>query len=309
MSTGTCIAQFLDTVYPVVDQGGACGMPFLDLAKAFDTVSHEVLLWKLKNLGFKSSTVNWYRSYLSDRSQVTTVDDATSSVRQINCGAPQDSILGPLLFICYINDLSRNCINCITFVYADDTALLVHGNDKNDIEWKLEADLCHLSGWFKQNKLCLNSSKTNCMLMSGKCSAHRNESLSVHLEGEKIDNVQVMKYLGLQIDYHLTFESHINAVCGKIAARTGLLWRIRNFIPMNVAMTLYTSLIYPHLLYANFALDGTTNNLKNRLQVQQNNGLRAVLKRDYLYSSVQLYVEAKTDRVTASMKKSLCNIV
>ncbi len=170
-------------------------------------------------------------------------------------------------------------------------------------------DLVHLSGWFKQNKLCLNSSKTKCMLMTGKHSSYRNDVLSVRLVGEEIEHVSVMQYLGVKIDNHLTFEAHINVVCGKLAARTGLLWRIRNFIPLALAMTLYQSLIYPHLLYANFALDGATTGLKNRLQVQQNNALRAVLKKDYMHSSSQSFAEAEKDRVTVTMKKSLCNIV
>ena len=129
------------------------------------------------------------------------------------------------------------------------------------------------------------------------------------LEGEAIEHVCVMKYLGVKIDNHLSFEAHINQVCGKLAVRTGLLWRIRHFIPMALAMSLYQSLIYPHLLYANFALDGATASLKNWLQVQQNNALRAVLKRDYMHSSAQLYVDAAKDKVTVTMKKSLCNIV
>ena len=200
-------------------------------------------------------------------------------------------------------------MHSLPFVYADDTALLVRGSNKSEIEKKLELDLQHLSGWFMQNKLCLHSSKTKCMLISGKRSVHRNETLSVHLDEELIENVSVMKYLGVKIDNHLSFEANINVVCGKLAARTGLLWRIRNFIPLQLAMTLYTSLIYPHLLYANFVLDGTTLGLKNQLQVQQNNALRAVLKWDYMHSSAQLYAEAETDQVTTTMKKSLCNIV
>ncbi len=117
-------------------------------------------------------------------------------------------------------------------------------------------DLVYLSGWFKENKLCLNSDKTKSMLISGKRSTYRNDVLSVKLNGEIIENVNVMKYLGVKIDNHLTFEAHINTVCGKVAARNSLLWRIRNFISLALALTLYQSLIYPHLLYANFALDG-----------------------------------------------------
>ncbi len=138
-STGTCLAEFLDNIYRGIDQGGSCGVLFLDLAKAFDTVSHDVLLLKLKNIGFRMSPVNWFRSYLSNRRQVTTVGEAVSPELQINCGVPQGSILGPLLFIIYINDISRNCVFTTPYIYADDTALLVHGSNKQDIESKLQS--------------------------------------------------------------------------------------------------------------------------------------------------------------------------
>ena len=147
------------------------------------------------------------------------------------------------------------------------------------------------------------------MLICGKRSKHRHESLSVSLNGEAIECVAGMKYLGLQIDKHLSFESHINMVCGKLSARPGLLWRIGSFIPQTLAKSLYLSLIYPHLLYRNFALDGASQTLKQRLQVQQNKAMRAVLKHDYLYPSAQLYIEARVDKVSVTIKKSLCNIV
>ena len=257
-------------------------MLFLDLAKAFDSVSHDILLRKLRNLGFRTSTVNWFESYLSERKQVTVVDDEVSDVRQINCGVPQGSILGPLLFICYINDLARNCLLSTPFIYADDTALLVHGNNAREIEAKLGMDLKGISSWFHRNKLSLNSQKTKSMLFCGNRSTMKHETLSISVNNTPIENVDEMKYLGMTLDRHLSFDKHVNKVCGKVASRTGLLWRICGFIDFELAKTIYMSLIYPHFLYGNFLLDGTTMVVKHKLRVAQNNALRAVLKVEYI---------------------------
>ncbi len=131
------------------------GVLFLDLDKAFNTVCHEILLCKLKNIGFRRSSLTWFESYLSGRNQVTVVGDSVSSQLPVKCGVPQGSILGPLLFICYINDISRNCIYTVPYIYADDTALVVRGVNKNDVEWKLQYDINNLKNWFCYNKLSI----------------------------------------------------------------------------------------------------------------------------------------------------------
>ena len=120
-------------------------MVSLDLAKAFDTVDHDILLEKLKCIGFRYSATSWFRSYLTDRYQQTCIEDCLSSPRHVKCGVPQGSILGPLLFICYINDLQYMCGNSKPYLYADDSALVYVGNTPNDVEINLQSDLNSLS--------------------------------------------------------------------------------------------------------------------------------------------------------------------
>ena len=128
-STGTCLVDFLHQIYSEVNEGGVCGLLFLDLSKAFDTVDHNVIRLKLKSLGIKETSVSWFVSYLSDRSQYTVVDGTSSGVERVSTGVPQGSILGPLLFTCYINDLPKYSGDVEPFLYADDTALLAKGKD------------------------------------------------------------------------------------------------------------------------------------------------------------------------------------
>ncbi len=237
------------------------------------------------------------------------VDDVLSSKVNIECGVPQGSILGPLLFIVYINDIARNCIDTILFIYADDTALVAFGSSKEELEFKLQNDLVHLGCWFNNNKLSLNITKTKSMLLCGSRSKLKHESLALNLNDVVIECVNDMKYLGVIIDRHLTFTSHINKLCGKISSKIGLLWRVRSFIDDGLAMKLYNSLIYPHFLYCNFILDGTSKTNKNKLQIQHNNALRAVLRADYDIPTAKLYSDARVDNIETCMKKTTCKIV
>ena len=131
-STGTCIVDLLHNIYEMVDGGGACGVLFLDLSKAFDTVDHSVVRTKFKALGIKESSISWFAS--SDRVQCTCVYGVLSDTEHTGSGVPQGSILGPLLFVCYIKDMPKYCNKLRPFIYADNTALLTSGNDLNSIQ-------------------------------------------------------------------------------------------------------------------------------------------------------------------------------
>ena len=139
-STGTCIIDFLHHIYSEIDGGGACGVLFLDLSKAFDTVDHKIIKIKLKSLGIKESSLNWFVSYLEDRDQCTYIDGHLSDPMPTNSGVPQGSILGPLLFVCYINDLPKYCTEMRPYLFADDTALVIADDSLERIQLKLQRD-------------------------------------------------------------------------------------------------------------------------------------------------------------------------
>ena len=133
--------------------------------------------------------------------------------------------------------------------------------------------------------------------------------MSLMLNGSELTQVNKIKYLGLHIDCHLTFEDHVSNMCGKISSRTKLMWRIRNFIPQSLALTLYKSLIAPHFMYYSFILDGINESLKNKLQCHQNAALRAAKNVDMSYSTTRLLTELKVDSVCTEMRKSSCKMV
>ncbi len=279
-STTTCLADFLDNIYQEIDEGVACGAIYLDLSKAFDTVDHHILLLKLRYLGFQHGVISWFRSNLSNRMQCTKVNGVLSDKAQMNSGVPQGSILGPLLFICYINDLPCHLTDSATFIYADDTAILVKGKSVDQIDNMLNSEFKKVTNWFNANRLSVNRKKTNVMLFCGSRSKHRNSKLNIRLNAdddeEVLDQVPHAKYLGVELDEHLSFENHVNKLCSKVSARTGILWRMRSFISEGLAKELYNSLIHPHFGYADIIYDACNWTCKNKLQVHQNAALRAI---------------------------------
>ena len=158
-STDTYLLHLTDYIKGEIDQGKFCGMVLLDLQKAFDTVNHGILLFKLQSMGFNVNSVKWMCSYLTGREQIVDVNGTVSPPSKITCGVPQGSILGPMLFLLYVNDM-KSAVGCKLLLYADDSALIVSDNCVNNIENVLSGELHNISKWLVDNKLSLHLGKT-----------------------------------------------------------------------------------------------------------------------------------------------------
>ena len=151
-----------------MDKGLINGVLFLDLKKAFDTVNHKILLTKLEMYGIRGCSLEWFRSYFMNRKQVCAINGKLSEEKQINCGVPQGSNLGPFLFLLYINDLP-NCLETTNArLFADDTNLLATGLNTVEVEAKLNHDLLNVDQWLKANRLTLNEGKTEFMIIDSR---------------------------------------------------------------------------------------------------------------------------------------------
>ncbi len=305
-STGACLADFLDEIYEEIDGGGSCGVLFLDLAKAFDTVDHRILELKLQALGFKASAVSWFSSYLTGCEQVTKIGDVFSSKKPISCSVPQGSILGPFLFLCYVNDLTVNLLHANCFLFADDTALIVRGRDPDRIERELNHELANISKWFDANKLAMNLKKMKVMHFRHCRNLRSNRDLHISLNNEIVESVHHFKYLGVILDVHLSFETHIEKLCSKINSRNGILKRMRNFISKELAIDLYRSLIEPHFRYCDYIYTGCSLTNSRKLQVAQNNSLRAIARADNYYQTELLNRELGIEWLDVQASKSIC---
>ena len=255
---------------------------FLDLKKAFDTVSHKILLMKLKKLGITGKALEWFTSYLSGRSQFTEVSGCKSPELTIDISVLQGSILGPILFLCFINDLHL-ATWLLTLLFADDTAVIASGANLDTLIPMVNLEIQKIANWFRSNKMSVNVSKTKYILFRprGQKILHNldengiiynsneiggNDDKSkifklgrIHNEHANI-NERTYKFLGVHLDEYLSFDTHCTIICNKLARSNFIISRVKNILPVKTLKTLYFSLIHPHLLYCLPIFSCTTQN-------------------------------------------------
>ena len=190
---------------------------FLDLKRAFETIDRKILLDKLRGYGVREEEQKWFNSYLSNRTQKTSVNGVLSNSVETVYGVPQGSILGALLFIIYINDIKEVIIHSQIVLFADDALIFISGKNAEDCTKHLQEDLKRISEWLKANKLKLNVAKSKCMALK------YNIDLNLEIDNEKIEQVQIIKYLGIVIDSKLKFNMHIDYLVKKILKKMDFL--------------------------------------------------------------------------------------
>ena len=246
-TTTQAVLDVITHIYDNIYSNNHSSVLTLDLKKAFDTVNHNILLHKLEHHGIRGLGNKLLRSCLSNRSQAVSVNGKMSSFKPITCGVPQGSILGPLLFLIYINDLLNALLNQPR-LYADDTCLLVSSPNIEDLNVKSKTELHNCKIWMDLNKLSLNMNKTYSLLINP--TVHHSSSDAIaffNIDG--IQHVNVIKYLGIEIDSQLNFKSHIDTVQSKIAKGVRILFKLNKILTSNALLLLYYALVYPHLTY------------------------------------------------------------
>ena len=247
---------------------------FLDFSKAFDTVDHAILLQKLCHYGIRGNALKWFTSYLSNHRQYVTYKGVASVMKGISYGVPQGSILGPFLFLIYINDLCSMCKYTTPILFADDTNLFCRSPDIKTMESNINNELTEISLWLKVYKLSLNIKKIHYMVFSKK-KTPRNE-LRLQIDGEAINEVYKTKFLGVIIDNKLNWKDHISYICGNIARGIGKIIKASNFLNKNGLMALYYSFVYPYLIYCNHIWGSTYKTNLRRLVILQNKVVRII---------------------------------
>ena len=247
---------------------------FLDFSKAFDTVNHSILLNKLHHYGIRGSALDWFRSYLSNRQQFVTYNGVSSGTKVLKCGVPQGSILGPLLFLIYINDLANTCKHTMPIFFADVSNLFINGKDVSKIEQELNEELSNIASWLKINKLSLDVNKTQFMIFSRK--QNQIENIVIRIEGQIIERVTQTKFLGVIINEKLTWRNHVNHISTKIAKGIGILIKARFCLNKETLVSLYHTFIYPYLTYCNSVWGYSFLYNLNRLHSLQKKAVRII---------------------------------
>ena len=225
----------------------SCGV-FVDLEKAFDTVNHKILISKLKHYGFQDKTLSWLTSYLSNRTHKVTLNGEISDPKPVTCGVPQGSILGPLLFLIYINDMNKAIQNSQVYHFADDTNLLFSHKNEKTLKKIANKDLQNLYEWLCANRLSLNVAKTEFMIFRPPHKQLTNRVV-LKLNRTKIFESTKIKYLGIILDSRLTWKEHINELSKKLNRSMGMLFKTRDFCPPSILKNLYHSIFNSHVNY------------------------------------------------------------
>ena len=225
-----------------------CGI-FIDLKKAFDTVNHEILITKMEHYGIRGVILKWFASYLSERKQFVYHNGETSSLKTISCGVPQGSVLGPLLFLLYVNDLPNISSKLIFYLFADDTNIYFECDDLKELEETINHELRQLKVWLNANRLALNVKKTNFVIFRTK-SKPMNHNVTLKFGKKAITQKDHIKYLGVNLDENLDWSNHVAEISKKVSRGIGVMYRIRRYVDLSILKSIYYSLIYSHLLYA-----------------------------------------------------------
>ena len=267
-STSHVLINITENIRKTLDDGNiGCGV-FADLQKAFDTVDHQTLLAKLNHYGIRGVLNGWFKSYLSNRHQYVSINGYESGLAAINCGVPQGSVLGPLLFLLYINDLNQAIKFCKVHHFADDTNLLCLSNSIKKLNKQVNADLKHLVNWLNANKISLNVKKTEMVIFKSKQKKLEGD-LKIKLCGKRLYPTESVKYLGVKIDANLTWQHHVNDLSIKLNRANALLFKIRKYVSPKILRSIYFAIFDSHLSYCCLVWAQNFSSIKRILILQK----------------------------------------
>ena len=247
---------------------------FIDYSRAFDTIDHNIMISKLLGYGFDDISINLMRSYLASRTQRVNLRGAKSTYHPLAYGVPQGSILGPLLFIIYTNDLFGKWVSEDSlYMYADDTLIMSKGTTETEAVEKSQSRLDMLTSWCKQNKLTINISKTKHM-----CITNRKSTLTqqIQIDGVNLTNVDNFEYLGIKIDNKLKMNVHIDNIFKKVSTKIYTFSIIRRFLTQKTALLVYKVMILPHFDYIDFIIDSATKENTEKLECLHKRAVRKI---------------------------------
>lgn len=281
---------------------------FLDLAKAFDTVDHDLLLNIMSRMGIRGLPLKLFKNYLSERDQVVRVDGAQSSILQMKTGVPQGTILGPVLFLLYTNHFieSKNIKGHIT-AYADDTAILFKADTWENLFKLAEGELKKIKQYLETSLLSLNISKTKFITFT--LTDHdqpSGNSLPIHTSScndatmcncSRINKTTCIKYLGLILDQHLRWKEHVTYIVSRLKKLTYKFYQLRDVLGYKNLRVVYGALAESLIKYCILVWGGVYQEHVKNLNVIQNTLLKILFKRKRLYSTESLYTGLKVMNV------------
>jgi len=310
-SCQTALTSMVDSWASDIDSNKLVGILLIDLRKAFDLVNHNILLTKLKLYKCSDHCVSLFSSYLSDRLQQTQFQNHLSNHADLSVGVPQGSILGPLLFLLYVNDLHLISNTSTFHMFADDSTFCTSSSDIHVIEKNLESDLSNISKWCAQNQMSLHLGKTKSMLLTTRQKrAHLpNGTLSVNFSGTNVECVSSHKVLGVVVNENLCWKEHCHVICTKVQKSLFLLRKLKNVLPKSAKLQFYNSFILPHLDYCSTIWFNDHTDVTKPLNILQKRAMRLILNLPFDTPSSQLYKALNWMSIDYRCKFNICTSV
>jgi hypothetical protein len=268
-STVTQLIEIYDQFCKAVSKGKDIRVVFLDISKAFDRVWHEGLIYKLEGHGIRGKLLKWLVSYLQDRQQRVIINGSKSEWASIKAGVPQGSVLGPLLFLIFINDITHVIKHCKIRLFADDTCLYIEVDEPEQAATSLNADLAEIQKWANKWLITFSPPKTEDLIISNKKDTQHPE---LELDGQPIKQVKSHKHLGVHLTNDLTWSKHAEETAKKANKMLGIIRPLKHKLDRRSLETLYTSFVRPVLEYADEVWDVPADNrhtLKSLDKVQK----------------------------------------
>ena len=276
-----------------MDNGQLVGTIFIDLKKAFDMVDHNILIEKLRLYHFDKLTISWFSSYLANRNQIVKVGNTISSAGIVKYGVPQGSILGPLLFLLYINDLPMIIKHAELDIYADDSTLHTADTHISNIETKLQTDLNFILTWCEKNNMSINPTKTTTMLIGSQHKIKTSNDLLLQIKNNRIQNVTTQKILGVHLDSHLKWDIHIDKLCKKLSTKLALLRRISKYLSLENKKLYYSAYMLPIMDFCSIVWSNSNKTLIMRINKMQKATARWILMSRFDSPSAPLFKQLR----------------
>lgn len=296
-STDDAIFHLTSNIYRKLEKSKKVLCVFLDLAKAFDTVDHRILIDILNNLGIRGPALKLFKSYLFDRQQMVAIENHHSSYRQVKYGVPQGTVLGPLLFIIYINGLLELELDCGEVLsFADDTVIMYEGDSWDEVKEKAERKLVIIKNWFDSMSLTINFNKTKFITFSSNnrnIPAYRQIRLICATGNILIEGANYLRYLGVDIDKNLKWDIHINNTIKKLRRILYTFRQIKKILDIPQLKVIYHALVGTHIQYGISSWGGTYDKHIKPLEIIQKMFLKTIFGQQLTYSSDQIYKDSK----------------
>ena len=308
-SVNHAIISFTEHIRSLLDKGEfVCGI-FVDLEKAFDTVHHDILCEKLKFYGLRGNVNKLIKSYLSNRKQFVSINGYDSEIKDVTCGVPQGSSLGPLLFLIYINDLRLCLSEASCGHFADDTFIVYNSKKPKTIETVINYELKKVTKWLRLNKLSLNAAKTEVIFFRSNRHSLDYDKISIKMNGFKLAPVDYIKYLGMYIDKNLDWNHHINELIKKLNRANGILSKLRYNTTLDICIQVYYAIFYSYLIYGCNVWGFTSEENISAIQVLQNKCIRIMTFAPYNSNVDQSFIDLKMLKVRDVIKLQQLKVV